>query len=626
VDVVLRTLAVVLTWLVVGAMLAGCGFLTRRALLRLLAVSPGGGLTRADLWIGLAALLVYLQLWSLAFSVGRAAWAAPAAAGVAGLALSTVRRRGFRLSRLSPVVLGIAALGTLWVANRALALARDYDLGLYHLNVIGYALSYPAIPGLGNLHDRLGAGDAHLLFVAFLERGPWGAAAPHLANGLLVSMLFADVASRFVRRPAAHTPWSFTQRMALLLVPATIVVIGVRPEYRLSSPNLDLAAFVLYAVGALYLAECVERDFPPAAAITSISAFALAAVTRPLYWIPASLALACALFAAGRAKGSAARGLLRPAVVTCALPGALLIGWMGRQAILSGYPLFPITVAGLPAGWRMPASAVHEMNRWVESWARSPGRNPDDVLGSWHWLTPWLRAEANDLDVFAPLLLLAGLVPALAAEDRGRGRRVAPMLAVLLPALVTVVVWFILAPDPRFALGPIWVVPVALAAWALPAGVRRPAAAPLLFGAIVAAGFVALGVRKPIWLSLAALDAWALAAIALRLFGPRRWQGLLAQAAVVSVALGPIGIVAYRGAFDVVKADGGGPLGTPPTTVASVIPFQTASGLRLWKPAGGDDRCWGATLCAPQPNSLLQLRGATLRDGFTVAGTAGAAR
>src|SRR5439155_15561687 len=121
--------------------------------------------------------------------------------------------------------------------------------------------------------------------------------------------------------------------------------------------------------------------------------------------------------------------------------------------------------------------------------------------------------------------------------------------------------------------------------------------------------------------SLAAFDAWALAAIAARLLGRRL---PVAHAALLSVALAPVGIVAYGGAFHVILADQSGPLGTPPTPAPSLEPFQTRSGLQLSKPAGGADQCWGVSLCAPQPTVDLRLRGAGIRDGF--ARTAAAAR
>ena len=76
-------------------------------------------------------------------------------------------------------------------------------------------------------------------------------------------MLLADLGSRFVFRPAALWSASFTNRMALLLAPAVLLAAANRPTHRISSPNLDFAAFVLVCVGMLYLAEAVESASSP---------------------------------------------------------------------------------------------------------------------------------------------------------------------------------------------------------------------------------------------------------------------------------------------------------------------------------------------------------------------------
>ena len=344
--------------------------------------------------------------------------------------------------------------------------------------------------------------------------------------------------------------------MAVLLAPASIAVIGASAGYRLSSPNLDLAAFVLVAVGALYLAESVESGIKPAAALTSTAAFAAAAVTRPLYWPAAVIAAAMLVFAIARDRGKGPRDLLRIVALVGALPGVLLLGWMARQAVLSGYPFFPATVGGLPVDWRVPAFAVEDQNRWNEAWARRPATLPIDVLGSWDWFPHWLRTRAKDLDVLAPLTLLAVLIPCLVVTDRDRAARRLPLLAVLIPVLVTLVGWFHFAPDPRFALASIWLVPVALIAWALPAGASRPSAIALVVGALAAYALVQVGVDNLGWMALAAFDVWAFAAIATRMLGPPRMRALVAQASLVCVALIPIGLVQHRGAFDVVEATG----------------------------------------------------------------------
>jgi hypothetical protein len=589
-DVVLPTLAVVLTWLVVGVVLAGCGYLVRRAL------AGPGSLGAHDLWIGLAALLAYLQLWSLATGISAYAWIVPSVAGVAGTALA------FRPRRVSAAAVGVVGVGVLWLANRSLGPAQDYDLGLYHANVIRYAVDYGTVPGLANLHVRLGASDPHLLLVALLQHGPWAGAAPHLVNGLLVSLLFVEIATRF----AAGRRGSFTRRFALLLMPATIAVVGVGTAYRLSSPNLDLAAFVLVCVGALYLAECVEDGVRTTPAIVSAAAFTAAAVTRPLYFLPAAIA-AVVLSLAWR-RGRAIASL-------CALPGLLVAGWLARQAVLSGYPLFPTTVAGLPVGWRVPAAVVRSQNRVNDAWARWPGIPADQVFASWHWLSHWAHARVRDFDVNAPLVLLAALAPALLVRGRTRDMRLGPLLAVVLPSLALLVAWFAIAPDPRFALAPLWLLPAALAAWALPRTDARVSPAVLVLAAVAAAGLATLALTHLEWLFLAALDAWALAAITVRGFGSPQGQARLAQAALISLALVPIAFVAYRGAFHIVAADGSGPLGTEPAPAPSLTAFTTRSGLQVMHPVGSD-QCWSAVLCAPDPSPDLRLRGATVADGF----------
>ena len=622
VDVVLPTVAVVLSWLFLIALLAGCGFLARSIALRLLA-EPAARPATADLWIGFALLIAYLQLWNLAFRISWVAWVAPLGFGLAGLLAAVRAVRPLRRPRLPIALVVLTGLGILWVANRALAAAEDYDLGLYHFAVIGYALKYPTLPGLGNLEERLGAGDAHLLFVAFLQHGPWAKIGYHLANGLLVTMLFLELASRLAVQRLLHWPASFTTRLAMLLVPATVIAVGVRPTHRVSSPNLDLAAFVLIAVGTLYLSECVERGFPSTAILTATAAFAVASATRPLYWVTTLFALVVVAFAAGRDRKQFRLGLLRAPVLACALPAVLLLGWMARQAILSGYPLFPTTIGGLDVDWRVPASVIHDQNRTDYAWARLPGIDPTVVFGSWHWVTSWwLPKRSRDIDVIAPLLLLGCLIPAAGRRaDLERRTRTRPMLAVLVPSLISISIWFFTAPDPRFVFAPIWLVPIALAAWALP-GTDRPLPKGLLLAAAAGcAGLIAVGVTHPSWLVPVALTGGVVAATVSAVWSSRSTSsgtgGLVARAALVAVVLAPIGIVYDGGAFGIVVSNHSGPLGTLPERTPILELFSTNSNFELWKPVD-TDQCFMIEPCTQSINYRLRLRGAGIGDGFSV--------
>ena len=625
-QTVVATGAVLVAWFCAAAVLAGCGYLLRRLLVERLAGEHARRIRCEDLWLGLAALTVYLLVWNLFWAIGWDAWLLPAVAGVVGLAsgfypLSRVSRRGTTITAVA-----LTGVGACWFANQSLGPAEDYDLGLYHLNLIRYAESYRAVPGLANLHVRLGTGDTHLLMVSFLDRGPWSGAGLHLANGLLATLLAVELISRIVRSGSAVIA-SFTERFALLLIPATFLLAQIRPTHRISSPNLDFAAYVLFAVGILYLAEWAEAG-SLTAALTATATLALVSTSRPLYWLPASLALVTTAIGTSRSPRGPLLGKLRLTVFLGVVPSFLLLGWLVRQAVLSGYPFFPSTIVSLPVDWRTPLTVVTTQNRVDFAWARWAGIDPNVVLSSWRWLTAWwLPRQEWELDVVFPLSLLSCLIPSLASfwrRDTHRVERTRAMLVTLALALPTLVLWFFIAPDPRFAWGPIWIVPVALSAWALPtpAGSSRRLVAFTAVAALPATAALAIGgIDHITWLLPAALAGWALAGIAARLLRPSVVPPM-AYASVLSVLVAAVVVLAQRGNLHVVAANKSGLLGLPPLTTPTLVNVQTSSGLQLVQPTNGGDQCWQVLLCVPDPVSIdprLHMRGAAISDGFSVA-------
>jgi hypothetical protein len=232
-----------------------------------------------------------------------------------------------------------------------------------------------------------------LLFGALLSHGPWSDGANHLVNGLLAALLFVEIGLRYVPSAAQRAP-SFTRRVALLLFLATIVIteLGTAPvtgagaPSLLSSLSLDFAAFIFVAVGLLYLAESIEDSSALAPVVTAMAMLSLAAVTRPLYWLTLLLSAGALVVATRNLGGVRTRLNLSTLLRVAALPAGLTIGWAAQQAILTGYPFFPLTVAGLPVNWRVPAGTVHSFNQAIAAFARHPysSLTPTRILGSWH--------------------------------------------------------------------------------------------------------------------------------------------------------------------------------------------------------------------------------------------------
>jgi hypothetical protein len=624
-QIVLPILALGAIWAFVAAVAGGCGSVVRRRLPPL--GSKSGAIAMGDVWIGLAVLAAYLLVWNLILPVTLWTWLVPLAAGGWGAASAARGRPWPHLDRRAILALGAVAVGWALIADQALGPSEEYDFGLYHLDLITYAKHYAALPGLANLHSRLGAGDAHLLLTAFLDQRPLAGAGPHLVDSLLGALLLLDVGLRLARRPAAEAP-VFSRRLAALLGPATFVVAAMSPLQRISSPNLDFATFVEVAIGMLYFADSLERDLDPAAALTAVCALGLASATRPLYW--ALTLFVATFFVAGvwRRSGRAPGISLRAAGLVAVVPFVLAAGWVARQAVLSGYPLYPLTVLGLPTDWRIPMSVLTAANRGDDAWARWPGVDPNVVLGSWHWLGAfWLPKRERDLDVVAPLMLLACVVPSLASlgvRDSSRRGRLGPMLAVAVPCAALLVPWFLIAPDPRFAFAPIWLVPAAVAAWALP-----PLGRPSGGWWLAVSGLAVLGAAWVFWVSRvqlhlelpAALVVWACLGVAGVLDRWKRAARAVAWGAAFSVVIAGLALTFDQNHPHLQRANGSGPLGLPLPTPPALMPVVTSSGLELTQPVNGADQCYAVMLCVPLLiDKSLHLRAGSVQQGFSVRG------
>ena len=255
---------------------------------------------------------------------------------------------------------------------------------------------------------------------------------------------------------------------------------------------------------------------------------------------------------------------------------ALALGLAGRQAILSGYPLWPSGLLAMPVDWRVSRAVLTDYREGVQAWARWPEHTPQEV-GSWgDWIGRWAENTLTNGAVAAALVLIAvaAVLPLAFRSELDRAERRARASAaavVLIPSVAALVIWFVVAPDVRFAFGWIWLLGIGLVAWLAP----TPAG---------------LGTRL--------LPVVATAVI----------LGIGMARAFMS---NPIDLR--------VPAVGDGPFGSVLPDTTETRSFTTGSGLRLVVPASGD-QCWQVIWCTPYPNPRLTQRGRRLQDGFSVSG------
>lgn len=556
-------------WLLAAAGCTGIGLLWQRAWRTPLPGDGAGGSGGADrlamaFWIGLALAIAALQVWHFALPVGPAA-----AAGLLGIGLFGLVRERSALSVLRPrsreqwLAAVAAALGLLWLAHRCLRPLEHYDTGLYLLGALTWLRDAPLVPGLANLHGRFGFNNAHLLFAALFDAGPWTGRAPNLVNGCLLAVFLAGCAhagSRLFRGERAGEQSRAGAAFACMMVPPALML-AARYLVSLSTdlPATLLSLLVAWRVFRLLAGE-VETADARRAELRDVTLLCAAGVCVKLsalvflggVWLLAVLRLVPEL---GR----------RDAWAALAIGAAVIFPWLARGAVLSGYPLYPSTLVSLPVGWRVPAVSVENEALGVKAWARVPGVPRELTLKGWYWLESWLRRNAVvRVGVGFPLpVLLGGLGVFLAAAGGSLGRKSPSTRALWLfvPSAIAFAFWFWMAPDPRFAM--------------------------FVFWSMAAAGVAA------------AVGVWGDRAVA-RL-------GVAALAAAIAWLSLP---------RDAVHA--GPEHGFHPVPRVRTELYQTASGLALRVPVG-TDKCWAARQpCTPHRRAELRLRSpGHPRSGFT---------
>ncbi len=583
----LRHLSLLGTWGAATLVLVGIGAL-------LDAPRRTGHATWRDLftrfWVGLGGAILVLQAWHMAWPVdGRVVYLL-AGIGLAGL---------WRVRRHAPsVVAGIdaraalvALLLVLWTANRALGPTTLFDTGMYHQPVVAWTNAHAIVPGLANLHGRLGFNSASLLFASVFDLGAFDGASLHLANGLLYAVLLVDgvcawCASRRVLHPRVYDLFS------IAILPN--VVHGLlRQDVRSLSTDAATGAVLFASMRLLFdhLAHLPPAGIERARRVATILFVFTTAVTIKLSG--AVLAATGALLASWTLRERASQP--RIAVWRLALgisPAVVLIAlWLVRGVVLTGYPLYPADLLPFPVDWRVSAEQLAAEAAWIEMSARN--LNSNVILPGLSWIGPWARGVVIRGDLFAQLtvpVLLCVIVAGVAWVRRDRLTRLpwSPgWQRVAIPLGLSLAFWLITAPHSRMAQGMLWSAAAIVLAWWSCAAASGYAGLPRARLGAVVGGIILFLVLKQVAGAAARAETRAMVA---------------ALAALVTL-----------------PDDG---RWMAPVPAPQLVPDTIGGALVVHVPSE-NNACWNTSLlCTPHPSSTLRLRrpdlpyDASIRYGF----------
>ena len=100
--------------------------------------------------------------------------------------------------------------------------------------------------------------------------------------------------------------------------------------------------------------------------------------------------------------------------------------------------------------WTVSYEQVKNETDWIYSWARTPYKNPNEVLGSWGWFPDWRTRLLNEYwqYVYGGLLLTGLNFIALLFKQKQREEK--SLFVLYVPLIAGILFWFITVPDWRF--------------------------------------------------------------------------------------------------------------------------------------------------------------------------------
>jgi hypothetical protein len=431
-------LATVLTWLYAFVLCYVYGVLFLKFIRFLLQIEAGVPAFPLVVVAGLIVLTTLASFFSLFAQIGLILNLLLIAGAIGALLTRSIPLpRIQRPWAVLPLILLAAAL--VIVLENSTHRPLNPDTNIYHAQAIRWIESYPAVPGLGNLHGRLAFNSAWFVSNALFSFSFLGLRSFHLIAGVLFLSLLLYFAGGFAALAAGE--YKPSALLKVFFFPLAFSLLGAE----ISSPGTDLPVSLLLWLMAVLWAEYSEQHQPfQPVVIVLVAAFVL---TIKLSAVPVLL---LAFFVCGETW---LRGQKRQAAGLAACGVLVVLPFLARNIILSGYLLYPFPAIDLfPFDWKVPFERVLSEQLSIRAWARFPRMDVTQVLAMplGEWFPQWLADQTlnRSLILFAALFSLPVAVFAFLAKVSVR-RYWAGWLAFYLGTLF----WLFNAPDFRFSYG-----------------------------------------------------------------------------------------------------------------------------------------------------------------------------
>lgn len=320
---------------------------------------------------------------------------------------------------------------------------QAYDTLLYHSTLVSWLNYTKIVPGIANLHSRLGMNSVYLILAAGIDTGIFDRYSP-----AILPAVFSLLTLRYFLELSTERGLSKEGRLFSLVLFIWVVFFACG---QMLSPNLyyDIPAQMFTVISICeMLVRYQESEMVPGTSFRAI--FIFAAMSFAIKQMGA--VMVAFAFCAGIADIVRKKGRPRDFMTLISVPAVIGITYVIRNIIQTGYPLYPLPALGIDVRWSA-RSVVWGCYDAIKYWARLPGANYMKAKseGFLFWLLPWVKTNIRgNMICFTSLLLALVLSARVLSASKVRGRKLAGFVSLMSVCAVNILFWFTSAPDFRF--------------------------------------------------------------------------------------------------------------------------------------------------------------------------------
>jgi hypothetical protein len=395
-------------------------------------------------FIGIAVLTTLASFLSLILPLGGLA-AILILIGALSISFIFFPLKKFILPSYHYLILILFALAGLAILENSIQTPMDSDTALYHAQAIRWIETYRIVPGLANLHNRLAYNSSWLVLNASLSFAFLGLRSFHLTNGIVLitgMMYFGEGFQNLLNRRLAI---SDLLKVILFFLPLYFYSSNV------SSPGTDLPATLLIWIIVILILEKTEK-FGKDLDIYSLAVFILSIFAASVKLSTITLSILPVIVIIQQIINKQWRNIF----ILSAIGLTIILPWILRNIILSGYILFPLPQIDIfHFDWKYPLEAVTLTRDGILWFARFPNKNWREYVGlsPIQWIPLWFENLSFNQKILSGLAIISP-IGLIGQTLTGMARKFTAGYAIsFLVSYLGVIFWFLTAPDVRFGYG-----------------------------------------------------------------------------------------------------------------------------------------------------------------------------